>query len=151
MMKLLRWDGCFTVTLAPWGSISDLYPVPNPYQIKACSRNITGSTNLVYSKKVNLQVPIRLSFQGLPSFLGKEKSTKCTYFATGCYFIHPSLTFATQSLIMSLQMLSFALVCLAKVFKHYVLPNVMKDFLLIVRVILRRWSVKTLILSSLRR
>ena len=34
--------------------------------------------------------------------------------------------------------------------QHSVLPNVMKDPLLIVKVILRRWSVKTLILSSLR-
>ena len=46
--------------------------------------------------------------------------------------------------------LNFALVYLARVCEHSVLPNVMKDSLLIVRVILRRWSVKTLVLSSLR-
>ena len=52
--------------------------------------------------KINLQVPIRLSFHSLPSFLGKEKSVKCIYFATGRYLIHPPLIFATQSLIISL-------------------------------------------------
>ena len=77
-MKLLRWDGCFTVTLAPWGSISHMFPVPYCYQtiviVKVSSRNIAGSTNLAYSENINLQVTVRLSFQGLPSFLGKEKS-----------------------------------------------------------------------------
>ena len=119
--------------------------------VKAFSRNITGSTNLAFSKKVNLQVLARLSFQGLPLFLGKEKSTKCTYFAKWCCFIHPPLIFATQSLIYHCSILSFALVCLAKVCENSILPNVMKDPLLIVRVILRRWSVKTLVLRSLRR
>ena len=79
-------------------SLSNTYVI-----VKACSRNIIGSTILMYSEKVNPQVPVRLSFQGLPSFLGKEKSTKCTYFATGRFFIHPHLVFATQSLIISLQ------------------------------------------------
>ena len=46
--------------------------------------------------------------------------------------------------------LSFALACLAKIYEHSVLLNVMKDPPLIVRVILRRWSVKILILSNLR-
>ena len=41
--------------------------------------------------------------QVLLSFLGKEKSAKYTYFATGCFFIHPPLIFATQSLITELQ------------------------------------------------
>ena len=102
-----------------------------------------GSTNLAYSEKVNLQVSVELSFQGLPSFLGKEKLAKWTYFATR-HFVHPSLIFATHCSI-----LSFALVCLAKVCQHSLLPIVMKDPLLIVKVILRRWSVKTLILCSL--
>ena len=62
--------------------------------IKACGRNIKGSTNLPYSKKVNLTVFIRLSFQGLHLFLGKEKSGKCAYFGTGCCFIQPPLIFA---------------------------------------------------------
>ena len=39
-------------------------------------------------------------------------------------------------------MLSFALVCLAKVCEYSVLSNVMKDALLIVRVILQGWSAK---------
>ena len=87
-------------------SISHLYPVLYCYQtiviVKACSRNIMGSTNLAYSEKVNLQVSVELSFQGLPSFLGKEKLAKWTYFATR-HFVHPSLIFATQSLVISLQ------------------------------------------------
>ena len=55
-------------------SISHLYRAGN---IKG-SGKIKGSINAVYSKNVNLEVPVRLSFQSLPSFLGKEKSTKCT-------------------------------------------------------------------------
>ena len=55
--------------------------------VKAYDRNITSSTNLAYSKKVNLQVPASLSFQGLPLFLGKEKSSKCTHFAAGRCFV----------------------------------------------------------------
>ena len=71
--------------------------------MKACSRNIMGSTNLEYSKKVKLQVTVKLSFQGLPSFLGKEKSAKYTYFATALCFIHHPLIYATQSLNVLLQ------------------------------------------------
>ena len=118
--------------------------------VKACSMNITGSTNLAYSESVNLQFPVRLSFQSFSSFLGKQKSAKCTYFATGFCYIHYPLNFATQSLLYHYSILSFALVCLAKVCEHSVLPNVMKDPLLIVKVILWRWSIKTIILSSLR-
>ena len=78
--------------------------ISNNYVIvKACSRNITGSTNLAYSENVNLQVPVRLSFQSFPSFLGKQKSTKCTYFSTERCFIHYLLNFATQGLVISLQ------------------------------------------------
>ena len=35
--------------------------------------------------KTNLEVPIRFSFKGLPSFLDKEKSTKCSCFSTGSF------------------------------------------------------------------
>ena len=112
--------------------------------VKACSRNISGSTNLMYSKKTNLPVQVRLSFQGLPSFLGKEKSVKCTYFATGHCFIHPPLISTTLLLV-------FAWASLAKVCEYSALLNVLKDSLLIVRVILLRWSIKTFILSDLRR
>ena len=38
---------------------------------------VDGAT-LVHKEKINLKVPIRLSFQGLPSFLCKEKLAKCT-------------------------------------------------------------------------
>ena len=71
--------------------------------VKACSRNITGSTNLAYSEKVNLQVHVRLSFQSLLLFFGKEKSTKCTYFPTEHSCINLPLIFVTQSLVISLK------------------------------------------------
>ena len=67
--------------------------------IKPCSRNIKDSINLAYRENVNIEVPVRLSFQSLPSFLGKNKPTKCTYFPMRCCFIHPPLIFVTQSLI----------------------------------------------------
>ena len=41
-----------------------------------------GSTDLAHSEKVNLKVPIRLSFQGLPLFLDTEKLAKCSYVAS---------------------------------------------------------------------
>ena len=104
-MKLLRWDGwflhCNTGSLRKHKpSVPCFVLLSNSYMIvKACTRNI----NLAYSENVNLEVPVRLSAQTLSSFLGKEKSTKCIYFATGPCFIHPPLIFATQSLIISLQ------------------------------------------------
>ena len=121
-------------------SLSNYYVI-----VKAFSRNISGSTNLAYSKKVNLQVPVILSFQDLPLFLGKGKSAKITYFATGHCFIHPPLIFATQSLILSLQHFKLCISLLSQ--NPWTLC---KKTLLIVRVILHRWSEKTLILSSLR-
>ena len=36
------------------------------FGFKACNRNITGEATPVCNKKANLEVPIRLSFQGLP-------------------------------------------------------------------------------------
>ena len=71
--------------------------------VKVCSRNIMGSTNLACNKKVILQGPVRLSFQGLLSFRGKEKSAKWTFLATEHCVIYSTLIFATQSLIVSLQ------------------------------------------------
>ena len=71
--------------------------------VKACSKKTMGSTDLAYSKKVTLNVPIRFFFQDLPSFLDTEKSAKCNYLVTGCCFIHPPLIFFTDSLIILLQ------------------------------------------------
>ena len=119
--------------------------------VKACSKNIMGSTDPACSEKVDLEVPVRLSFQGLPSFLDAEKSAKCSYFAsvdtgrklnvhktfrrypgrllnvlftfnlrpvstgaTGCCFIHPSLIFATGSLIISLQHINLCISLLSQ-------------------------------------
>ena len=111
---------------------------------KSLLGNIKGSINLAYSENANLEVPIRLSFQGLLLFLGKEKSAKCTNFATGHCFFHPPLIYHYSKL-------SFRLVCIAKVCEQSTLTNVMKNPLLIVRVIFQCCSTKTLILSILRR
>ena len=40
--------------------------------VKAFSRNITGSTNLAYSEKANLQVSVMLPFQDLLSSMAKK-------------------------------------------------------------------------------
>ena len=122
--------------------------------VKACTKKTMGSTDLAYSKKVNLKFPVSLSFQGLPSFVDTEKSSKFSYFVTRCCFIHPPLIFASDSLIIYHYsiLLSFSLASLAKVCEQSVVLNVRNDFLLIVRFILQRWSIKTikmLILSSL--
>ena len=108
MMKSLRWDvHCNTGSLMKYKpsvpcsiSLSNIYVT-----VKACSRNITNSTNLAYRKKENLQVPVKLSFQGRSSSLGKEKSAKCTYIASGCCFIDSPLIFAISSLIISLKLI----------------------------------------------
>ena len=98
-------------------SVSCSILLSNNYVIlKACGRNITGSTNLAYSKKVNLKVPVRLSFQGLPSFLDKEKLAECTYYVKGCCFIHLPLIFATQRLIISLQHIKLCISLLSQSF-----------------------------------
>ena len=75
-MKLLRWDGCFTVAMAHWESISHLYPERK--------RNILGSTNLAYSEKSIYK--FLYGFLSRPSFVPwKRKISKmhllCTYFA----------------------------------------------------------------------
>ena len=58
--------------------------------VKACSRNITGSTNLPYNEKVDVQVPVSLFFQVLPCTLAKKsgQNARC--------FIHRPYMFATQ-------------------------------------------------------
>ena len=94
MMKSLRWDvHCNAGSLGKHNqSVLCSMLLSNIYvTIKACSRNITSSTNLAYREKVNLQVPVRLSIQGHSLFPGKEKSSKCNYIASGCCFIHHPL------------------------------------------------------------
>ena len=61
--KLQRWEGFFTVTLAPLGSISyfnlvPYYQIDNYVIVKAYSRNITGKATPVYNKKINLEIVI---------------------------------------------------------------------------------------------
>ena len=134
-MKLLRWNGSFHHCNT--GSL-------RRHKLSAqCS--VLPWNNYVIVKASSCWA----FFQCFPSLLGKEKSAKCIYFEKGCWFIHPALIFATQSLIKSLQHITFALVCLTNVYEHSVLPA-MKVALLIVRINLRSWSITTLILSSQR-
>ena len=114
-MKLLRWDGwflpCYTGPLRKYKpSVPCSVLLSNNYlTVKACNRNIKSSINLVYTENVNLKVHVRISFQSLPLFLGKEKSAKCSYFATGHCFIHLPLSFATLSLIISLRLIKLCI------------------------------------------
>ena len=103
-MKLLGWLlHCSTCSLRKHKPSTLFHNTIKQFvTVKPCHRNITTSTNLGYSDKVNLQVPVYLSFQGLSAVLGKEKWVKYTYFTAWCCFILP-LIFATQSLIISLQ------------------------------------------------
>ena len=66
--------------------------------IKACSSIIVGSTNLAYSKKVNLQVRVKLSLEGLPLLLWQRKVSKIYLLCDRTLFYSSSLNFATQSL-----------------------------------------------------
>ena len=48
-------------------------PSDNYVIVKACSKNKMGRATILYSDKINIEVPIGLSFQGLPLFIYKEK------------------------------------------------------------------------------
>ena len=100
-MKLLRLDGCFTVTLGPWESISHLYHVLYCYQtICDCKRNIMSSTNRAYSEKSICKLLSGFPFKPFLWSLAK----KFTHSVTANCFILPPLIFATQNL-MSLQLI----------------------------------------------
>ena len=81
-MKLLIWDGCFTVTLTPLRRMSFNCSAPYWYEtnymiLKACNWNITSKVTPVFNEKINL-VTFGLSFQGLPPFLSRDILAKCT-------------------------------------------------------------------------
>lgn len=46
----------------------------------------TDGITLIYGEKIILEVPVGLSVQFLPLFLGKEKSVKYSLFLTICVF-----------------------------------------------------------------
>ena len=137
-MKLLRWDGWFLHYNTGYlrkhkPSVPCSVLLSNYYMIiKPCSRNIKDSTNLAYSRNMNIEVPVRLSFQSLPLLFGKKKSTKYPYFETRHCFIHPPLIFATQSLIISLDHITlwFSLlkVCECNVMKDFLLRDILRSF-----------------------
>ena len=123
--------------------LSDNYVI-----VRAHSRNIEGSTNQHTAKKSAFKFLSGFPFKAFLCSLVKKSLQNAPTLRRN-FFIHPPLIFATQSLY-HYSILSFAVVCLTKVCEHSLLPNVMKDPLVIGRVFLRSWSVKTLILSSLK-
>ena len=61
-MRLLKWDGCFSVTMAPSGSISYLYPVPLRDR-KKLQQEHNGWTSLQCKiKKSTLEFPSGFPF-----------------------------------------------------------------------------------------
>ena len=102
---------------------SVLFPVSlsNNYMIvKAFSRNILGSINLVYCKKVNLEVPVRLSLQDLLLFLGKEAG-EIHLFCDRMLFYPSPLIVDIHSLTISLQHIKLCISLLSsKVCEHTV-------------------------------
>ena len=136
MGSLLRCETGFLRKHKPFVPCS--VSLSNNCDRKSLQQEHHGKHRSTVQKKVNLEVLVRFPFQGHPLLLGEEKSAKRTYFAARRCLINPSLIFATQSLIIH-SILSFALVCLTKVCDYSVLPNVMKNLLLIARNILQRW------------
>ena len=121
-------------------SLSNYYVI-----VKAFSRNISGSTNLAYSKKSQPASSCH-SFLSRPSFVPWQRKVGKNHLLCDRTLFYPSsLIFATQSLILSLQHFKLCISLLSQ--NPWTLC---KKTLLIVKVILRRWSEKTLILSSLR-
>ena len=106
------------------------------------------------ANKSTCKFPSGFSFKTVLHSLPKKSQQNAPTLQEGELFYPSSLNFCHSEfnyITASLQhMLSFALIYLENVCEHHVLPNVMKD-LLIVRVILGRWSAKTLIPSSLKR
>ena len=94
--------------------------------IRPCSRNIMGSTIQCTAKKSTYKFSSHFPFKAFLCSLAKK------IWQIAHSFINPPLIFAIQSLIISQQHMH-SLVCLAKVFEHLVLPNVMKALLLINR------------------
>ena len=113
--------------------------------IKACSGNIMGSVQ----RKSQL-TSSRQTFLSRPSFVSWQiKVDKIDLLCDRTLFYPSSINFVTQSLIISLQHIELCISLLSQ--SLWILCIIMKEPLLIVRVILWRWSAKTLILSSLRR
>ena len=83
VIKLLIWDGYFTVKVAPLGSINQIDHV------------LYCRATPVYSEKINLEVP---AFLLRPTFiLWQRKSAKCSLLLTGHCFGHSPLTFVTEA------------------------------------------------------
>ena len=154
-MKLLRLDCCFIVTLVPWASIRHLCPVLYCFQTIMGSQKLVVRTYGQHQSSVQWKSQPKSSwkaFLSMPSVIPwQRKVGKMHQLCNRTLFYPSSLIFAIHTLIISPQHIKLALVCSAEVSEHSVLTNVMKDPLLIVRVILQRWSVKTLILSGLSR
>ena len=131
-MKLLK-NGwllhCNTGSLRRYeASVSCFISLSNNYEtVKACSKNITCSINQGSQSTNSCQ-----AFLSKSSFIPcQKKSAKCPYFATGRCFIHPSLIFATQSLVMSLQHIQLCISLVSQSLGTLCVAYVMKDPLLL--------------------
>ena len=82
--------------------------------LKVYSWNITSKATLVYIEIINLEVTLKLSFQGPPPFLAETSWQDVTKFSTESCFTHPSLIFAAQGLITSLEHTKFCVSFLAQ-------------------------------------
>ena len=100
----------------------------------------------MYCEKINLEITIWLSFQGILPFLGRDRLVKCTQFSTEHYSTHLPLIFSVQSLIISLERINVSGRSL--LFSYF-----MKNFLLIVSYFLEvaSKSLKSQTSTTLRR
>ena len=110
-MKLLTWDG--SLRKHKPSVPNSISQSNNCVTIKTSSKNTNGQHQSSIQQKSH-PASFRQAFLPTPSFLGKEKSVKCTYLVTGRCFIHPLLIFATQSLVISLQHVKLCISLLSK-------------------------------------
>ena len=110
-----------------------------------------GSTNLTYSKKsiyklISFPLPMkkRKAFLSRPFFfsLAKENYLNAPTLRQGIVLSTLPQVLLLRNWLYDCIILGFAVVCLAKVCEHSALPNVMKNPLLLVRVILQRCLMK---------
>ena len=156
-MKLLRWNGWFLHCNN--GSLTK-HKLSVPYVFCIAVKQLCDYKNLQQEHQGQHQSSAQQNCQPRSScqaFLSKpslvpqkRKTCKLQLLCKRTLFYPSSINFDYSEFNYYYSILSFTLICLTKVCEHLILLNIMKDSLLIVRVIFRRQSIKTLILSSLR-
>ena len=97
-MKLLRWDGCFTVTLAPWESIKHLYLFRIAFkQLCDCKKEHSWVQQKIIYKFLS-GFPFRVFLCSSAKHVGKMH-----WLCNRMLFCPSSFLFATWNLIISLQ------------------------------------------------